>query len=135
MRIRFHRRASQRQVPSRRRRSQFAEATRQDPYRRPRRPASSILVHARAQEPDLSLGTAFRRTVPPLRPEVVVSLVRDFPQLRFTLNGGVTSLEEVHSWIAKGVHGVMIGRRALRGALLFAQWTRTYFALPGSARE
>ena len=79
-----------------------------------------FVVHAR--KADLSLNAARNRTVPPLRPEVVVSLVRDFPQLRFTLNGGVTSLEEVHSWIAKGVHGVMIGRRASAEPYLFSQW-------------
>lgn len=54
------------------------------------------------------------RSIPPLRYEEVYKLLDDFPRLRFSLNGGVNSFDEVRGHLDKGVHGVMVGRWAYR---------------------
>ena len=46
--------------------------------------------------------------------EFVYRLVEDFPHLKFTLNGGVLSLDEAVAHLGKGVHGVMVGRAAYK---------------------
>lgn len=53
------------------------------------------------------------RTVPPLRYDVVYRLKTDFPDLRFTLNGGVASIQQAKELLDDArVDGVMIGRAA-----------------------
>lgn len=36
--------------------------------------------------------------------------MQELPDLRFTLNGGVLSYEDIQTHLSHGVHGVMIGR-------------------------
>ncbi|CAI5514878.1 unnamed protein product, partial [Closterium sp. Naga37s-1] len=74
-------------------------------------PVRHFIIHARKALLK-GLSPAQNRTVPPLKYEYVFALLRDFPSLSFTLNGGVTSLEQASELLAKGVHGVMIGRAA-----------------------
>jgi tRNA dihydrouridine synthase A len=69
-----------------------------------------FIVHARKAL--LNLSTTQNRSIPPLRHDWVFQLVRDFPHLTFTLNGGVGTVEEVAELLKHGVAGVMIGRRA-----------------------
>lgn len=38
--------------------------------------------------------------------------MRDFPDLRFTINGGITSVSKVNAALKEGAHGVMVGRAA-----------------------
>ena len=63
-----------------------------------------FIVHARKAVLNANFSPHDNRTIPPLRYDVVRSLVRDFPHLHFTLNGGVGSLEEAiallraHDW-------------------------------------
>ena len=81
-----------------------------------------VVVHAR--KAILGLSTKANRSVPPLRYDIVYRLVRDFPGLEFTLNGGVQSLEEALEHLDRGVHGVMIGRAAYGqgiGPMMFAR--------------
>ena len=52
-----------------------------------------FIVHAR--KAILNLDTAKNRSVPPLRHDWVLRLIADYPHLRFTINGGVTSWEQV----------------------------------------
>jgi tRNA-dihydrouridine synthase A len=57
------------------------------------------------------------RTIPPLKHHWVWSLARDFPDLQFTLNGGITGAHEARSALDQrhegaGLHGIMIGRAA-----------------------
>jgi tRNA-dihydrouridine synthase A len=72
-------------------------------------PVGHFLIHARKAFLQ-GLNPAQNRSIPPLHYDVVYRLVQDFPHLKFSLNGGVQSLEEAAEHIAKGVHGVMIGR-------------------------
>lgn len=84
---------------------------------------SHFVVHARKA----ILGGALRRTrhqhsVPPLRRDMVARLAADFPALRFTLNGGVASLDEAADELAGGVyHGVMMGRALEKEPFLLAE--------------
>ena len=58
-----------------------------------------FIVHAR--KAILGLDTVKNRSVPPLRHEWVLALVRHFPQLRFSINGGVKSLDEARALLAQ----------------------------------
>ncbi|MBK5926628.1 tRNA dihydrouridine(20/20a) synthase DusA [Rhodobaculum claviforme] len=52
------------------------------------------------------------REIPPLEHDLVAQMLRDFPALRLSLNGGIGTLEEARRWLGRGFHGVMIGRAA-----------------------
>ncbi|KAG8470626.1 hypothetical protein KFE25_009047 [Diacronema lutheri] len=81
---------------------------------------SHVAVHARAAVLS-GLSPAQNRVVPPLRPEWVHRLARDFPNLRVTLNGGIGSLEGLGEGLGAahddGIDGVMAGRWPLRRPL------------------
>ncbi|CAI8611578.1 unnamed protein product [Vicia faba] len=55
---------------------------------------------------------AENRSIPPLKYEYFYGLLRDFPDLTFTINGGIASVDEVIAAREAGAHGVMIGRAA-----------------------
>jgi tRNA-dihydrouridine synthase A len=77
-----------------------------------------FIVHAR--KAILGLDPTKNRSVPPLRHEWVFALLDDFPDLRFHINGGVTSLQQAAALLRAGVHGVMIGRRASTDPYMFS---------------
>mmetsp|Transcript_4273 Transcript_4273/g.10337 ORF Transcript_4273/g.10337 Transcript_4273/m.10337 type:complete len:577 (+) Transcript_4273:2298-4028(+) len=62
------------------------------------------------------LSPAENRTVPPLRYEWVYALARDFPELGFVLNGGVTTAEEAAA-VVRGA-GVPQGGGRLVGTMI-----------------
>jgi tRNA-dihydrouridine synthase A len=66
------------------------------------------------------------REVPPLRYDFVYRLKRDFPQLVFALNGGLTKDEQVHDALDH-VDGVMIGREAYHNPWWMASWDEAYY--------
>jgi len=77
-----------------------------------------FVVHARKALLD-GLSPEDNRRVPPLHYERVYALCRDFPELQFTLNGGLQSLTHVHAALAAHTAcdapplvGVMLGRAA-----------------------
>ena len=51
------------------------------------------------------------RNIPPLKYDYVYRLKKDFPKLKFIINGGIKTLDECHNHLTK-VDGVMIGRSA-----------------------
>lgn len=71
------------------------------------------------------LSTKENRSVPPLHYDWVYRLLDDFPQLDFTLNGGIVNLgvakELIERESEKGRHirGVMIGRLLTKSSWLF----------------
>lgn len=70
-----------------------------------------FIIHARIAVLGKKFSADDNRKIPPLKYDVVYQLVKDFPHLRFTLNGGVQSVEEAEKHIHQhGVHGVMVGR-------------------------
>jgi tRNA-dihydrouridine synthase A len=66
------------------------------------------------------------REVPPLRYETVLRLKREFPQLLFVLNGGVTDHEQVHDQL-RDLDGVMVGREAYHNPWWLASWDEQFF--------
>jgi tRNA-dihydrouridine synthase A len=81
-------------------------------------PVKHFIIHARKCMLN-GLSPLQNRTIPPLRYQWIWALKRDFPNLEFSLNGGIITLEEtvaalrMPSDIAPdGVTGVMIGRAA-----------------------
>ena len=92
-----------------------------------------FIVHARHAM--LGLNAAKNRSIPPLRHDWVLRLVEDFPSLRFTINGGITTLEQAVEWLRRGVHGVMIGRQAAAEPYLFARAGLVLGGEPGRSRR
>lgn len=79
-----------------------------------------FIVHARNAWLQ-GLSPHENRCIPPLRYEVAYQLKRDFPALHITVNGGVSSTQDiVQHW--QHVDAVMIGRAAWHTPWLLAQW-------------
>ena len=74
------------------------------------------------------------RELPPLRHEVVAMLKRDFPQLAFVLNGGVSGGGAIAAHL-EAVDGVMVGRSAYHQPWDLAEWDARFFAAPLAARD
>ena len=70
-----------------------------------------VIIHARKAWL-AGLSPKENREIPPLDHELVLRMKRNFPALRITLNGGITSLAEVRHWLNLGLDGVMLGRAA-----------------------
>ena len=69
-------------------------------------------VHARIAVLQKSFSPADNRKIPPLKYHYMKRLVQDFPELTFTLNGGIESLSQAKAQFdaMPGLTGVMIGR-------------------------
>ena len=81
-------------------------------------PVSHFVIHARKCLLK-GLNPSQNRTIPPLRYHWIWALKRDFPEVEFSLNGGILSLEEAvaaielpSSEVPEGITGVMVGRAA-----------------------
>lgn len=86
---------------------------------------NTFIVHARNAWLK-GLSPKDNRQVPPLRYETVYQLKRDFPNLVFVLNGGVTTTEQVHQHLHH-VDGVMLGREAYHNPWWLSQWDAQFF--------
>lgn len=69
-----------------------------------------FIVHARKAVLGANFSPEYNRKVPPLKYNMVYSLVQDFPDLAFSINGGVQTYDDVVTHLKHGVVGVMIGR-------------------------
>ncbi|KAJ7551045.1 hypothetical protein O6H91_07G131400 [Diphasiastrum complanatum] len=76
-------------------------------------PTQHFIIHARKALLK-GLNPEENRSVPPLKYEYVFALIRDFPELQFTLNGGIVNIGQVKDALSKGAHGVMMGRAAYK---------------------
>lgn len=85
-----------------------------------------FIVHARNAWLK-GLSPKENRDIPPLRYETVYQLKRDFPDLIISINGGITTSDQVQTHLAK-VDGVMIGREAYHNPWWLAQWDAAFFA-------
>ncbi|CAF2064022.1 unnamed protein product [Brassica napus] len=74
-------------------------------------PTRHFIVHSRKALLG-GISPADNRRIPPLKYEYYYALVRDFPDLKFTINGGITSVSKVNAALKEGAHGVMVGRAA-----------------------
>ncbi|HPA92106.1 MAG TPA: tRNA dihydrouridine(20/20a) synthase DusA [Quisquiliibacterium sp.] len=90
--------------------------------------ASTFIVHARNAWLQ-GLSPKENREVPPLRYAVVHALRRDFPTLRFVLNGGLADLGSAQAALPQ-TDGVMLGRAAYHEPWLLASVDPVLFGVP-----
>jgi tRNA-dihydrouridine synthase A len=95
----------------------------------------TFIVHARNAWLQ-GLSPKQNREVPPLRPALVHRLKHDFPDLDFSINGGITRNAQVHEHL-RLLDGVMVGREAYHNPWWLAEWDAEFFgAAPnGLTRE
>eukprot|EP00127_Corallochytrium_limacisporum_P000395 Clim_evm90s11 gene=Clim_evmTU90s11 len=87
---------------------------------------SHFQIHARKAWLN-GLNTRKNRTVPPLKYDYVYRLIEDFPDLKFSINGGITTNTQIQSMLDHGVDGVMIGRGAWNNPWMFWDVDRRYY--------
>ena len=61
------------------------------------------------------------RELPPLKPDWVLRLKQDFPRLRFVINGGITTTEQLRVHLPQ-LDGVMVGREAYHRPWFLSEW-------------
>ena len=91
-----------------------------------------FIIHARKAWLQ-GLSPKENRTIPPLKYPWVYQLKRDFPQLKITLNGGVTECNEVVKHL-NHVDGVMLGRAIYHQPYLLADIDSKVFGIKGIFR-
>ena len=69
------------------------------------------------------------RELPPLKPDWVLRLKLDFPHLRFVINGGITTMDQIHQHLQQ-LDGVMVGREAYHNPWLLSYWDEALGAKP-----
>jgi tRNA-dihydrouridine synthase A len=84
-----------------------------------------FLVHARNAWLK-GLSPKENREVPPLRYDTVHRLKRDFPQLLFIVNGGITTTGQVESELQM-LDGAMVGREAYHNPWWLSSWDQAFF--------
>lgn len=85
-----------------------------------------FIIHAR--KAILSgLTPSQNRTIPPLRYDWVHNLIQDFPDLTFTINGGINTHEQIEEQLSQNVHGVMLGRAAYNNPWMFSSFDQRYY--------
>lgn len=61
-----------------------------------------FIVHARKAILDKNFSPDDNRKIPPLKYDYVYQLVKDFPQLDFTINGGILTYEDIQKHLQHG---------------------------------
>ncbi|MBL8330293.1 MAG: tRNA dihydrouridine(20/20a) synthase DusA [Rubrivivax sp.] len=95
-----------------------------------------FIVHARNAWLQ-GLSPKQNREIPPLRPELVHRLKRDFPQLTIIINGGLADDAAIEAQL-QAVDGVMIGRHAYHEPWSMAAWDQRFFGAhepPAASRQ
>jgi tRNA-dihydrouridine synthase A len=82
-----------------------------------------FIVHARNAVLK-GLSPKENREIPPLKYDYVYRLKRDFPELQFVINGGITTRAQIEAQLGR-VDGVMLGRAAYHDSWLLADPGRT----------
>lgn len=75
-------------------------------------PVTDFSVHARIAVLRKSFSPSDNRKIPPLKHDLIHRLARDYPELTFTLNGGIDTLSQAQEQLNQcpELNGVMIGR-------------------------
>jgi tRNA-dihydrouridine synthase A len=94
---------------------------------------SHFIIHARKAILGAKFTPEQNRKIPPLKYDYVYKLVKDFPHLRFTINGGIESMEMASEQFSQGVHGVMVGRGVINNPYQWRDVDRLFYANDTSA--
>jgi len=70
-----------------------------------------VQIHARKAWLQ-GLSPKENRDIPPLDYELVVAMKQQFADMHLSINGGISSLNQAESLLARGMDGVMVGRAA-----------------------
>lgn len=70
-----------------------------------------VIIHARKAWLQ-GLSPKENREIPPLDYDLVRAMKREFPALRLSINGGITTLAQAKTFLDQGLDGVMVGRAA-----------------------
>ena len=89
---------------------------------------SVFIVHARNAWLD-GLSPKRNREVPPLRPDTVARLKRDFPDRTFVLNGGLGDSGQLERELQR-MDGAMLGRAAYHDPWRLREWEALAFGTP-----
>lgn len=75
-------------------------------------PVTDFSVHSRIAVLRKSFSPADNRKIPPLKYELVHRLTQDYPELTFSLNGGIDTLSQAQDQLKQcpDLNGIMIGR-------------------------
>jgi tRNA-dihydrouridine synthase A len=84
-----------------------------------------FIVHARNAWLK-GLSPKQNRDVPPLRYDTVHRLKTDFPRLKFVINGGFSTNEQIAAQLL-ALDGVMLGREAYHNPWLLAHWDHDFY--------
>jgi tRNA-dihydrouridine synthase A len=92
----------------------------------------SFDVHARIAVLQNSFSPADNRKIPPLKYDVVSRLVKDFPELRFSVNGGIETIDQARTLLndTPGLQGIMIGRAWAADPWRFAMADQILYNMP-----
>jgi tRNA-dihydrouridine synthase A len=80
-----------------------------------------FIVHARKAILDKNFTPEQNRNIPPLIYSYVYRLCKDFPRLKFSINGGIRSYEDITEHLSNGVQGVMVGRAAIQNPYYWSE--------------
>jgi len=80
----------------------------------------TFIVHARNAWLQ-GISPKENRELPPLKPDWVLRLKSDFPQLFFVINGGIVSMAQIRQHLSE-LDGVMVGREAYHNPWLLTEW-------------
>jgi tRNA-dihydrouridine synthase A len=95
---------------------------------------SHFIMHARLAM--MNLDTDKNRKIPPLQYDTVKGLKKIYPDLDFSLNGGIKTLDEIENLLkCEEFHGVMIGRAAYENPWMFADVDRRFFNKPNPSNS
>ena len=94
-----------------------------------------VIIHARKAWLQ-GLSPKDNREIPTLDHGLVIRMKAEFPRLRITINGGVTSLAQAEDLLACGLDGVMVGRAAYQrpADILLGADERIFGVAPESGR-
>ena len=69
-----------------------------------------FVIHARKAILGAKFSPDDNRKIPPLKYDFVYRLVQDFSNIKFSINGGVLTYEDIDVHLKNNVYGVMVGR-------------------------
>jgi tRNA-dihydrouridine synthase A len=93
-----------------------------------------FIVHARKAILDKNFTPEENRNIPPLVYPHVYRLCKDFPNLMFSINGGIRTYDDITEHLSNGVHGVMVGRAAVQNPYYWSEVDAKLYNETGGAR-
>lgn len=85
----------------------------------------TVIVHARSAWLK-GLSPKENREIPPLKPQTVLQLKKDFEHLSVIINGGIQNNSEIEGFL-QDLDGVMVGRKAYHDPWMMSEWDHQFF--------